>query len=339
MKITVVKSYTVHPGWRDVLGILWFFALLAVPTIGHAQGWKPEKPVDIIIGTTPGGPQDRQGRLIQRIFQERKLFDQSSSVSNRPGGGGAVGLAFMANHKGDAHYLQVVAQPFISNHVAGRTKLHYSDFSPIAIFAVEYVVLVVRADSPIKDAREFIDNMRKNPTAYSVAIGTAVGNATHSSFAHAMKAAGVDIKRLRSVVFNSGGEGVTAAMGGHVDAMAGSVSTVIAHVRSGKLRVLAIGAPQRWQGELAGVPTWKELGVDSAQDLWRGLAGPPGLSTAQIAFWDATMARTLKDPEWLKDVERNLMANVYKNSADTLKHWQAEYADVKALFTDMGLAK
>jgi putative tricarboxylic transport membrane protein len=305
----------------------------------HAQTWKPEKPVDLIVGTTPGGPQDRQGRLIQRIFQERKLFDQPSSVSNRPGGGGAVGLAFMANHKGDAHYLQVVAQPMISNHVAGRSKLTYTDFSPVAIFAVEYVMLVVRAESPIKDAREFIDNMRKNPAAYAVGIGTVIGNATHSAFAHAMKAAGVDIKRMRSVAFNSGAESMTAAMGGHVDASAAAVSAALAHVRSGKLRVLAIGAPQRWQGELASVPTWRELGVDSAQDVWRGLAGPPGFTPAQTAFWDATIARVVKDPEWLKDIERNLMANVYKNSAETVKHWQTEYAEVKALFTEMGLAK
>ena len=161
---------------------LYLLALMAALVLSapiHAQTWKPDKPVDIIIGTTPGGPQDRQGRLIQRIFQERKLFDQPSSVSNRPGGGGAVALAFMANHKGDAHYLQIVAQPLISNHVAGRSKQHYTDFSPIAIFAVEYVALVVRADSPIKDAREFLDNLRKNSTAYSVAIGTVVGNARH----------------------------------------------------------------------------------------------------------------------------------------------------------------
>jgi putative tricarboxylic transport membrane protein len=149
-----------------------------------------------------------------------------------------------------------------------------------------------------------------------------------------MKTAGVDVKRLRSVVFNSGAEGVAAVMGGHVDAMAGSVSTVIAHVRSGKLRVLAIGAPQRWPGDLAAVPTWKELGIDSAQDLWRGLAGPPGFTPAA-----ARRVFAVADPEWLKDVERNLMASVYKNSAETVKHWQAEYADVKALFVEMGLAK
>jgi tripartite-type tricarboxylate transporter receptor subunit TctC len=177
--------------------------IVLAPLLTRAQSWKPEKPVELIVGTTPGGPQDRQGRLIQRIFQERKCFDQPSSVSNKPGGGGAAGLAYMANHKGDAHLLQVVAQPLISNHVAGRTRLN----------------------------------------------------------------------------------------------------------------------------------------IDSAQDLWRGLAGPPGFTPAQTAFWDAAMARVVKDPEWLKDVERNLMANVYKNSVETLKHWQVEYADVKALFTEMGLAK
>ncbi len=323
--------------FADYLKFAALAVLLSLPA--HAQNWKPEKPVELIIGTTPGGPQDRHGRLMQRIFQERKLFEQTSSVSNKPGGGGAVGLAFMANHKGDAHYLQIVAQSLLSNHIAGRSKLTYTDFSPVAIFAVEYVTLVTRADSPLKDAREFLASLRKDPAAYSVAIGTTTGNATHSSFAHAMKTAGVDVKRLRSVAFNSGSESMTAVMGGHVDVAAAAVSAVIAHVRSGKLRVLAIGAPQRWQGELAGAPTWKELGVDSAQDVWRGLAGPPGFTPAQTAFWDATMARVVKDPEWTKDVERNLMANVYKNSSETLQHWRKEYDEVKALFVEMGLAK
>ncbi len=316
---------------------VWFVAALLPPA--HAQSWKPDKNIEILVGTTPGGPQDRTGRLVQRILQEHKLVDQPVNVTNKPGGGGAVGLAYLMQHKGDAHLMQIVAQPLISNHVAGRSKTTYTDFTPLAVLAVEYVTLVVRADSPIKDAREFLERMRKDPAAYSVAIGTTIGNATHSSFAHAMKAAGVDIRKLRSVAFNSAAESQTAAMGGHVDAAAGAISTVLPQVRGGKLRVLVVGAPRRWGGELASVPTWQEIGVNSAQDLWRGLAGPPGMSAAQIAYWDATLARVVKSPEWLKDLEAGLMANVYKNSAETFKHWQAEYADVKALFTDMGLAK
>ena len=314
-------------------------ALAFAPPALHAQAWKPEKNVEILIGTSPGGPQDRQGRLLQRVFQERKIFDQPSTVVNKPGGGGAVSLAFMAQHPGDGHYMQVVAQPLLSNHIAGRTKLTYTDFTPLAIIAVEYVALVTRADSPIKDAREFVAVLRKDPGALSVAIGTTVGNATHSSYAHAMKAAGVDIRRLRSVAFSSGSESMTAAIGGHVDAAAGSVSTVLPQVRAGKLRILAIGAPKRWEGDLASVPIWRDLGIDSAQDLWRGLAGPPGMSAAQVAYWDSALGRSVKDPLWLQDLERNLMVNAYKNGADAYKHWQAEYNDVKALFVDMGLAR
>ncbi len=305
----------------------------------QTPAWKPDKAVEIVIGTSPGGPQDRQGRLLQRVLQDRKLVDLPVTVVNKPGGGGAVGLAYVAQHPGDGHIMQIVAQSLLSNHIAGRTKVTYTDFTPLAILAVEYVTLVVRPESPIKDAREFVDRLRKDPNALSVAIGTVIGNATHSSFAHAMKAAGIEVKRLRAVAFNSGAEGMMAAMGGHVDAAAGSVSTVLSHVRAGKLRVLAIGAPRRWEGEMAGVPTWKELGIESAVDLWRGLAGPKGMSPAQVAFWDVTLGRAMKDPEWVKDLERNLMNDAYKNSADTFKHWQAEYEDVKNLFAEMGLAK
>ncbi len=304
-----------------------------------AQAWKPDKPVEIIIGTSAGGPQDRTGRLVQRVLQERKLVEQPLAVVNKPGGGGAVGLAYLAQHAGDGHYVQIVAQPLLSNHIAGRSKLNYTDFTPLAILGVEYVCIVVRVDSPIKDAKELIGRLRKDPGAVSVAIGTALGNATHTSVAHAMKAAGVDIRKMRSVVFNSGGESMTAVLGGHVDAAAGSVSTVLPQLRAGKVRVLAIGAPKRWVGEFASAPTWKELGLDSAVDLWRGLAGPKGMSAAQIAFWDGVLPRVVKDEDWRKDLENNLMDNIYKNSAETALHWKTEYDEVRAVLVELGLAR
>lgn len=304
-----------------------------------AQGWKPDKAVEIIVGTSPGGPQDRQGRLLQRVLQDGKLAGQPVTVVNKPGGGGAVGLAYLAQHPEDGHLMQIVAQSLLSNYIVGRSKITYTNFTPLATLAVEYVTLVVRADSPIKDARDFTNRLKADPASLSVAIGTVAGNATHTSFAHAMRAAGIDIKRLRPVVFNSGSEGMLAAIGGHVDAAAGSVSTVLPQVRAGKLRILAIGAPRRGTGDLAAIPTWRELGVNSAVELWRGLAGPAGMSTAQVAFWDATLARAMKDPEWLKYLDRYMMVDAYKNSADTLKYWQEEFNDLKSLFVEMGLAK
>jgi len=314
-------------------------AVALLPLQAHAQSWKPDKAVEIIVGTTPGGPQDRTGRLVQRLMQERKLVDQTATVINKPGGGGAVGMTYLAQHAPDPHYMMIVAQPLISNHVAGRSKLTYTDFTPLAVLGVEYVCIVVRPDSPIKDAKDMVERLRKDPASVSMAIGTSLGNATHSSVAHALKTAGVDIKKMRAVVFNSGGESMTAVMGGHIDAAAGSISTVLAQVRAGRVRAIVVGAPRRWVGEFASVPTWKETGIDSALDLWRGLAAPKGLSAAQIAYWDAVLARMVREDEWRKDLGTNLMADVYKNSADTFKHWQAEYGEVKTLFAEMGLTK
>ena len=85
-------------------------ALTLVPAAGPAQTWKPDKPVDVVVGTSPGGPQDRTGRLIQRILQEQKLVPTPVNVVNKPGGGGVVGLVYVSQHRGDGHFLMVLTR-------------------------------------------------------------------------------------------------------------------------------------------------------------------------------------------------------------------------------------
>ena len=312
---------------------------LHVPAPGHAQAWKPEKPVEIIIGTSPGGPQDRTGRMIQKILQEQKLVPTPVNVVNKPGGGGAVGLSYIAQHPGDGHYLMVNAITLLTNQITGRTALAYTEFTPLAVIGAEYVGVAVLADSPVKSGLDLAVRLRKDPASFSVSIGTAFGNATHLSYALAMKAAGVDIRKLKTVVFNSGGDAMTALLGGHVDAMASAPSTLLQHIKAGKVRMLAVVAPQRLAGDFAGIPTWKELGINVTFELWRGLAGPKGMSRAQIQFWDDTLGRMAKTDEWKKQLAQFDMEDVYRNSADTGRYWKAEYDEVKAVLTELGLAK
>jgi putative tricarboxylic transport membrane protein len=306
----------------------------------YAQpAWKPDKPVEILVGTSAGGPQDHMARLLQKMLQDRRWFEPPVSVVNKPGGGGAVGLTYLNQHTGDGRYLMINATTMLSNHVTGKTAFAYTDFTPIAIMGVEYVCVSVRADSPIRSAQDLIDRLKKDPASLSVAVGTALGNATHMSFALAMKGAGVDIRKLRTVVFNSGGESMTAALGGHVDVAASAPSSVLQQAEAGKLRILAIGAPQRASGALAGVPTWKELGIDSAFELWRGLAGPRGLSREQIAFWDDVLGKTVRTDEWKKDLAQNHVENVYRDSAATGRFWKSQEAEVRTVLGDLGLAR
>ena len=173
----------------------------------------------------------------------------------------------------------------------------------------------------------------------AVAVGTGVGTATQTAFAHAMFVAGIDAKRLRQVTFGSGGESMAALLGGHIDATSSPVSSVVEQLRAGRIRLIAVSAPRRMPGDLAEVPTWLELGVKSSIEVWRALAGPKGLSAAQVAFWESLASRAVKDAEWAKELERSHAAEGYKGSAATLQHWQTEYAEMKTLYTALGLVK
>jgi len=319
-------------------GILMLMPLLSAGETG-AQGWKPDKPVEIVIGTTPGGPQDRTGRLIQKILQEQKLVTAPINVVNKPGGGGVIGLTYLSQHPNDGHYLMVNAVTLFTNHLTGKTALAYTDFTPIAVIGAEYVGVAVLADSPLKTGRDLAERLKKDPASLSVSIGTAFGNATHISFVLPMKAAGVEIRKLKTVVFNSGGDAMTALLGGHVDAMASAPSTLLQHIKTGKVRMLAVVAPKRLSGDFAGIPTWKELGVDATFELWRGLAGPKGMSRAQIQFWDDALGRMAKTDEWRKQLAQFDMEDVYRNSADTGRYWKAEHDEVKGVLTELGLVK
>jgi len=328
-------------GRRDAKrGAAWLLAwLLFAPATGLPQAWKPEKPVEIIIGTSPGGPQDRTGRLIQKILQEQKLVSAPVNVVNKPGGGGAVGLTYLSQHPGDGHYLMVNSVTLLTNQITGRSPLSYTDFTPLAVIGAEYVGVAVLADSPVKNGLDLVERLRKDPGLYSTSIGTAFGNATHLSYALAMRAAGVDIRKLKTVVFNSGGDAMTALLGGHVDAMASAPSTLLQHIKAGKVRMLAVVAPQRLSGDFAGIPTWKELGINVTFELWRGLAGPKGMSRAQTQFWDDALGRMAKTGEWKKRLAQFDMEDVYRNSADTARYWKVEYDEVKTVLTELGLAR
>ncbi|MGZ5170264.1 MAG: Bug family tripartite tricarboxylate transporter substrate binding protein [Burkholderiales bacterium] len=314
------------------------FGVLAARA-SYAQTWKPAKPIEIVIGTSPGGPQDRMGRAVQRIIQERKLTDVPVSVVNRPGGGGAVAMAYLNTHPGDAHYVAVNAITTLTNYITGKTPHGPADFTPLAIMGVEYVGLCVRADSLLKSGKDVAERLRKDPSSMSVGVGTALGNATHLSFALAMRVAGVDIRKMRTVVFNSGGESMSALLGGHIDAAASAPSTMLSQLRTANLKMLAVGAPARLTGELAVTPTWKELGIDSSFDLWRGIAGPRNLSADQVAFWDRILGGVAGSAQWKQELEKNDLENIYKNSAETAKHWKSEYDEVRGVLVQLGLAK
>lgn len=300
-----------------------------------AQGWKPERNVELTIPTSPGGSNDIAGRIIHKLWNELKLLPVASSVVNRSGGEQIVAYTYIQQRAGDPHHVGLMSTPMLVNPIEGRTQLTHNDVTPIAYLITEPMVAVVRADSPIRNGKDLVEALRKNPGALSIAL-TSTGHRV--SIGLPLQRAGVNVKAVRMPAFKGGGETTTAVLGGHADVQITSVSTSVPHVTGGQMRVIAVSSTQRLGGIMASVPTWQELGYQSSGS-WKGVIAPKGLTPAQIAFWEEVMRRTAQSDEILQYAEKNFWLVEFKGSADTRKWLDDEAAALKVIMTELGLVR
>jgi putative tricarboxylic transport membrane protein len=311
-------------------------ALACLPAA--AQGWQPTKPIEINAPTTPGGSVDLTARLLQKILQDTGLVKVPVSVINKPGGGGAVSIAYLNQHPGDAHFVAINTPNIIANDINGRA-IRYTEVTPIATLASQYTMLAVRVDSPIRNGKDLIERLRKDPASVAVSTPTTLGSINHMAYALVARAGGVDVKKLKAVILGSGSDGATAVLGGHVDAHSGTTSSVIRLVEAGKLRVLGIAAPKRLAAPYNSTPTWTEQGLPVVMDTWRGVIGPKGLSREQIAFWNGVLAKVVATDTWKQTVQANSWEANYLDSEGTKKLFESDYAEYRSILTDLGMLK
>ena len=312
---------------------LMLMALLA--GTAAAQGWKPDRNVELTIPTSPGGSNDIAGRIIHKLWTELKLLPVPSSVVNRSGGEHIVAYTYMSQRAGDAHAIGVMSTPMLVNPIEGRTQLTHNDVTPIAYLITEPMIAVVRADSPIKTGKDLVEALRKNPGALSIAL-TSTGHRV--SIGMPMQKAGVNIKAVRMPAFKGGGETSTAVLGGHADVQITSVSTSVPHITSGQMRGIAVSSTRRLGGALAAVPTWQELGYQSSGS-WKGVMAPKGITAAQIAFWEDVMRKSAQSDEIRQYAEQNQWLLEFKGAADTKKWLDDEFVALKATMTELGLVR
>lgn len=320
------------PASRRLAAVL----LALVATSASAQEWKPAKNVDIVVASAAAGSSDRTARVTQKLLQSNPAFP-SVSVTNRPGGGGTIAWTFLTQHPGDAHYIATFSTTMLTNHLLGVSKLSYQDFTPLSILLREYILLAVRAESPITSAKDLLERLRKDVTSVSFAFSSSRGNHNHVMIGIIAKAAGADPKKVKVVIYNSGADALTAMLGGHVDMLVGAPANSMPHIETGKARAIGMTAAQRQPGRTAGVPTFKDLGIDAVFFSWRGFVAPKGLTAAQIAFWDQSFAKAVQADEWKKDAEKNAWAEELMTSAETRKHLDYENDVMSRLLVDLGV--
>lgn len=321
------------------LGALLAGLFVGAPGQAAEGGWKPVDPIEIVVSQGPGGTTDLLARLMQRIMRDEGLSQVAVNVVNKTGGGGGVGLNYLSQRPSDGHSISVGNATMLSTHIVGRSPLTYTDFAPIATLNQEHVAFAVHPTSPLKTGKDLIDRLTQDSASVSIAIGAAVGNQNHIAIALVAKSVGVDARKLKTVIFRSGAETMTQILGGHVDVGMTSSGQFVKHVQAGTLRLIAIAAPQRLEGELAGIPTWREQGVDSVAGLWYAVFGPRNMPAAAVQYWERTVATIVKNEEWRKFVKDRQMLPVYRDSAETARFFKADYERLKGILGELGLAK
>jgi putative tricarboxylic transport membrane protein len=300
--------------------------------------WKPTRPVTLIAPNAPGGTSDRTARQIQRIIQQHRLVEVPVNVVNRPGGSGTIALNQLHAHPGDGHVLQIATSSTLSAHITGLTPYGHADFTPLSVMMQEYFGVNVRAASPVTSARDMLERLRKSPDSLSFGTSSIAGN-NFTSLASALKKAGLDVKQIKTVSFAGGGQITLALLGGHIDVVSTGLSNAVEHLQQGKIRTLVVTGPRRMWGPYASVPTWKEVGVDIVETSWRGVMGAKDLRPAQIAYWDGVFRKLVETEEWKKEVQDNYWENTYVGASETRRRLDQEYAELKQILTDLGMAK
>ena len=305
---------------RLLIVLLW---ALAVPALAQPY---PSKPVRLIVPYPPGGGNDTLGRLFAAKLGERT--GQQFVIENRPGAGAMIGTEAAAKSAPDGYtiLLSSIATHALSPNLYSRVPYDpVKDFAPITLLGIAPTVLVVNAELPAKNLRELIDLSRKQQLAYASG-----GNGTPPHInAEVFKAlAGVD---LLHVAYKGGGPALVDLMAGRVQLMLDTAASAMPHVRSGKLRALALSAPKR-SADLPELPTFAEAGLPQYDtNAWYSMHAPAGTPPDIVRRLNAELIAILRDPDIVarfKQLATDPVGNSPEEFATFVKSELEKYARV-----------
>ncbi len=297
---------------------------------------------ECIAPANPGGGWDFTCRQVGKTMQDLKLVPGTMQVTNLAGGGGGVAYAEVANKRMDDNDLIVAASSATATRLAqgaypGNTM---DQMRWIGAVGADYGIIAVAANSDINTLPELMDMIKADPTSVSIAGGSAVGGWDHLKVLLAAQKAGIDdVRTIKYVAFDGGGEAVTQLLAGSVQAFTGDASEAKGFVDSGDIKVIAVLSPERLEGDFASFPTAKEQGIDVIGANWRGFYAPGGMSDDAYAFWTDAVSKVYASDEWKQVMAQNGLAPL-KLSGDEFESFvEDSVASITDLSKQIGLIK
>ena len=305
-----------------LFSLIAFLSAAVIAGAPSEQDVYPSKPITLIVPFPPGGVADIVGRpFAEALSRELKT---PVIIENKPGAGGGIGMGAVAKAKADGYTL-LMALSSISilpeaDKVLGRAPLYQLDqFTPIARLTADPTVLAVRADSPWKTLQDFVADARRRPGAITYGSSGNYGtmHVPMEMFAHR-----ADVKLLH-VPFTGGGPAVVALLGGQVDALSTGPSTVLQHVKAGKVRVLASWGDHRL-ASLPDVKTLTESGFDAVFFQWCALFAPAGTPEPVLSRLREAARVAAADPRFVNTLATVETPVQYLDAPEMRRFWEAD---------------
>lgn len=322
---------------RDLAVAAFAICTLSAPVLAYDPGTS-----ECIAPANPGGGWDFTCRQVGKALYDLKIVPNPVQVTNLAGGGGGVAYAEVVNKRNEDSNLLVAASSATSTRLGqgafpGNTM---DQVRWLGTVGSDYGVIAVAKDSPIGSLTDLMAKVKSDPTSVAFAGGSAVGGWDHLKVLITAKAAGIDnVRTVKYVAFEGGGEAVTQLLGGHVQAFTGDISEAKGFVDSGDLRVLAVLAPERLPGDFSKFPTAREQGIDAVGANWRGFYAPGGMSDDAYAFWAGAIKKVYDSDEWKKIMADNGLMPL-DLSGDAFRTFVADQvAKTEQLSKEIGLIK
>lgn len=291
-----------------------------------AQAAFPERPITLVVPYAPGGGADAAARLLATRMGAR--LGTSIIVGNRPGASGTIGASQVAKARADGYTVLYDATPFsINPHLFAKLPYARSALQPLSLVLLMPNVVVVKADSPVRSVADLAARAKAQPGKINFASG---GSGTVQRLAAELFRQRLDLDMVH-VPYKSGGPAIADVMGGQVDFMFGTMAATYPLVTGGKLRALAVAAPQR-SARLPDVPTVSETVIPGYEAYeWNGIFLPTGTPEPVAARLHQALSEVLQEAEVrqrLSDLGAQPMGTTPAEFAAFLQKEDAKWGEV-----------
>lgn len=281
------------------------------------SSWKPSGQVHMVVPFSPGGGSDIFGRAVAKGIQD--AGSANVTTENHEGGSGAVGYSFIRSKKANGQYLLAAETSLIALPMTTKLGYTWKSFTPLMQLANDNNLLMVPADSKLKNLKDVVALAKKGKFRMGVSGTSSPDALVANLFQDVTKV------KFRNVVVQSGGEMVTQLLGGSLDGGILNPGEAGEQIKAGKLRAIGVFSDDRLKGSMSNIPTAKEQGFDVALGQWRGVFGPPDMTDAQVTYWTGVLKKYTKSADYKKYLKQNDLEADVKGPA-AFKKYLGDYA-------------